>query len=577
MDLLQRQQRAFLPSTEYLSPDVVMLVANDGWDVRALKEARSLAASGLSVTLVGRRRNRNDLPRFTDEFGIDIVCVPQILDQAACRTHLEGGVFRSMNFREKVIASVVDYIFRFTNLSINSKSVPPPVNGALLEKLLALGQQPFPEEAPPRRVRSLWFDAGWHALARAVKKLLGWKQAPGAELLHAVAVLIIAVVTLPLSILAGTLFVASRVAFHAMRLTLKVLRRMGRIGRALSVAITNVLRRTGAQVYRYARFFLFTIEYGETVARLKPKVIHAHDLYTLQAAVRIARWIGAEVVYDAHELESDRRAGTKPAMAKWIIDQEKTYAPLATGCVTVSHAIADTMQNDLGVARPTVVFNAPIVLEAPEGFETRTIRADLGLSPQTPLFVFVGKIWEIADGNQKIDLIIRGVCRNPEYHLALIGPLSDLAKEQIEKLVEEEGSQARVHLVPPIPSEAIIHYIADADAGIYFMWPDTRNIDLTIPNKLFEFSLAGLPLVVTDLTSTRWFCTIAGNAVFVKSQQVEEVAQACREVIDRQQELRPNQEKLAQIRREYSWEAQGARLVEFYKSLLKRAGNRGLQ
>ncbi len=63
----------------------------------------------------------------------------------------------------------------------------------------------------------------------------------------------------------------------------------------------------------------------------------------------------------------------------------------------------------------------------------------------------------------------------------------------------------------------------------------------------------------------------------MKSQQVEEVAQACREVIDRQQELRPNQEKLAQIRREYSWEAQGARLVEFYKSLLKRAGNRGLQ
>ncbi|MBK9077970.1 MAG: glycosyltransferase [Hyphomicrobium sp.] len=162
-------------------------------------------------------------------------------------------------------------------------------------------------------------------------------------------------------------------------MTLKVLRRMGRIGRALCCN-HKCLRRTGAQVYRYARFFLFTIEYGETVARLKPKVIHSHDLYTLQAAVRIARWIGAEVVYDAHELESDRRAGTKPAMAKWIIDQEKTYAPLATGCVTVSHAIADTMQNDLGVARPTVVFNAPIVLEAPEGFETRTIRADLGLT-----------------------------------------------------------------------------------------------------------------------------------------------------------------------------------------------------
>ena len=47
------EQRGFLPDISGLEPDVVMLVVNDGWDIRALKEARSLAGKGLSVVLGG--------------------------------------------------------------------------------------------------------------------------------------------------------------------------------------------------------------------------------------------------------------------------------------------------------------------------------------------------------------------------------------------------------------------------------------------------------------------------------------------------------------------------------------------
>jgi glycosyltransferase involved in cell wall biosynthesis len=333
--------------------------------------------------------------------------------------------------------------------------------------------------------------------------------------------------------------------------------------------------RVGTFAYNFSRFFIYTVEYGEVVARLKPRIIHAHDLYTLQSAVRIGEWIDAEVIYDAHELESDRKANTPPVRKRLIIEQEKKYAPKATACVTVSNAIADEMVKELGVERPTVIFNAPIVGQVPKGWESRTVRADLNLSADTPLFVFVGKIWEISRGNQKIDLIIRSVCKNPGFHLALIGPVSDRAKRQIEDLIEDEGIEGRVHLVAPIPSEAIIHYIADADVGVYFMWPDTRNIDLTIPNKLFEFSLAGLPLVVTDLTSTRWFCSIANNALFFSSLEPDEVAQICYEAYENRDQYRPDVDKLAEIRRDYRWETQGQRLVELYRRVLSAAGQRG--
>jgi glycosyltransferase involved in cell wall biosynthesis len=129
----------------------------------------------------------------------------------------------------------------------------------------------------------------------------------------------------------------------------------------------------------------------------------------------------------------------------------------------------------------------------------------------------------------------------------------------------------RLHIVPPVPAEAIVSYIASADAGIYFMWPETRNIDLTIPNKLFEFSLSGLPLVVTDLTSTRWFCEQAKNAVLVSEKEPEAVARACRQAYKNARKLKPKKRALEAIRLEFSWEAQGAKLVRFYEALFRES------
>lgn len=555
-------ERGLLPDTDGLRPEIVMLVVNDGWDIRALKEAHSLAAAGRPVALVGRQSDPDALDRFVDDHDIDMLTVPVIRNGETMRQLLEGGSWDRMSRYERFLSAVLIELLCWTNFSLTPRKVPPPVHGALLERIAA---------ATPRKRRAPQ-SSGRNPLMWSLLRWLrgGDGRSAGAETsgsfaaspARAVAALALA----PVFVLAGLYAALRKCTAWA---TARVLRTRTKLLSPFRF-LARLWQLVGRRIYAYARFFLLTIEYGETVARLKPRVIHAHDLYTLQAAQRIARWTGASVVYDAHELEADRRHGIDPAMKRWIIRQEKKYAPQAAACLTVSQQIADEMASALGIPRPEVVFNAPVTADVPGGWAGRTLRGTLGLDRATPLFVFVGKVYDIFNNNQRVGLIIEAVAQCPGYHLAIMGPIGPVAAGQIDELSARLGLGTRLHLLPPIPAEAIVGFIADADAGVYFMWPDTRNIDFSMPNKLFEFSLSGLPIVVSELTSTRWFAERARNAVLVGEKTPEAVARACRTAYESAATLRPSPARLAELRAEFSWEAQGIKLCRLYEQLLGR-------
>lgn len=565
---LLSKHTGFLPDTRMLEPDVVMLAANDGWDIRALKEARSLAASGLSVVLVGRHRDPDAIDRFVDDQGIQILTVPTIGNEQTMRLLLQHGVWQRMTLFERALSSTILQLLTLTDYRIYLKRVPPPITADLLAKIKLESRRGKRRQIVPSGyspwvlgfVRSVFRKTS--DIETKIRRSLGTSK---------FASLGVGVVRAGKSAVLLPFWTWKALANRATRSIVRSVNYLHSTQKPLLrplAVVARAWRKVGQKVYRYSRFFLFTVEYGETVARLKPKVIHAHDLYTLQAATRIASWTGAKVVYDAHELESDRYLSITPTMKRWIIAQEKKYAPRTSACVTVSHAIADEMERELKVDRPIVVFNAPVTMRHDIIAEQLTVRSKLGLGETTPLFVFVGKVYELFKSNQRVGLIIEALSQCPGYHLAIVGPVGPTAEKQIEELKDRLGIHDRLHLIPPIPAESIIHFIRDADVGVYFMWPDTRNIDLTIPNKLFEFSLAGLPIVVSDLTSTRWFVEQAGNAVLVKENTPEAVADACRTMYANAKTSRPTAERLAELRRDYSWEAQEIKLLDLYENKL---------
>ena len=97
---------------------------------------------------------------------------------------------------------------------------------------------------------------------------------------------------------------------------------------------------------------------------------------------------------------------------------------------------------DVGATGPYAVI--PNGVEAaPDDLDRHAFRRELGISPDVPLAVFVGRL----DVHRKgLDVLVRGIADAPAWHVALVGPrFRDV--DRLERIISGLGVGERVHLV----------------------------------------------------------------------------------------------------------------------------------
>jgi glycosyltransferase involved in cell wall biosynthesis len=89
----------------------------------------------------------------------------------------------------------------------------------------------------------------------------------------------------------------------------------------------------------------------------------------------------------------------------------------------------------------------------------------------------------------------------PELHLVVLG--GKLQSLHEEKLLAELVSEGAVVMVDNVPPEVVGSYMAAADFGINLVLPVDRTHILAQPRKLYEYLLAGLPVLGADVPTIR--------------------------------------------------------------------------
>lgn len=262
----------------------------------------------------------------------------------------------------------------------------------------------------------------------------------------------------------------------------------------------------GGSYLKVVRSRLLPVEYYRGLARLvleqleTPDVIHAHDLGTLRAAVKLAgvwrKRTGErpKVVYDSHELYVEQptrwvwweKAAWKAHERRWIRH--------ADAVITVSPGIADELQSRYRLAvRPTVLLNSPFVHASQR--LGRDVRQDLGLDPTVPLAVYAGTV----KPSRGIDDLAKALERLPGWHLALVGATSDDVGAVLGERTTLSELGARLHTLSAVPHWSLSEYLSSATVGVHPLPDSCLNHRLALPNKLFDYVFAGLPVVANDL------------------------------------------------------------------------------
>jgi glycosyltransferase involved in cell wall biosynthesis len=315
----------------------------------------------------------------------------------------------------------------------------------------------------------------------------------------------------------------------------------------------------------------FELAYLPVVQELQPDIIHAHDhsaLAIAEHATLLARAGGrpAKLVYDAHEYVRGVPQSNARVAQAWI-DLEHEHIGTADAVITVSPVLSERLKAEHGLpVVPAVVLNAP-VLSAFDPSSKLSVRAAAGLEEDVPLLVYSGGV----KPQRGVGTLVKALPYMEGVHAAVVARAESAAVEDLRELAGELACADRLHIVPFVAPDLVSSYLRSADVGVHTILR-SGNADIALPNKMFEYFHAGLPMVVSDVVAMAQFTREHGTGEVFPAGDHRALAAACLIVLhDLERYRRPLSDP--EFRRRYSWERQAEILIAVYKDL---ATSRGL-
>jgi len=289
--------------------------------------------------------------------------------------------------------------------------------------------------------------------------------------------------------------------------------------------------------------------------KLKPKVIHCNDTLVLPLGVMIKFLTGARLIYDAHELESDRNGLTK-TLGKMTLFIEKILWKYIDALIVVSPSIDSWYKEHIGEKYSAVILNSPVIEENLLDKDEDYLRNRFNILHDSKIFLYIG----ILGKGRGIDLIIEAF-KKPDVKSSLVflgyGELSHELKE-----LEKEYPNIYVH--DAVPHEKVVSIAKSADVGLCLI----QNVSLSdyycLPNKLFEYCFSEIPVLASDFPDI---------SKVVKEYNLGECTQLDSLSIHSAIQKFEAMEKVPKIYEKnlynLSWKAQEEKLVRLYEKVLK--------
>lgn len=266
-----------------------------------------------------------------------------------------------------------------------------------------------------------------------------------------------------------------------------------------------------------------------------------------------------ELVYDCHEFESERngKSSLEKKLVGWL---ERRFIRFAKQVFVVSPSILNAYQeryDSHGLPAIELLRNVPhanqLVMRS-----DKQLREALGLAPEAFVALYQGAF-----------IYNRGI----EQLLTMANDMKDdgiqlvfMGYGKLEPVVREAASRLDwVHLHPAVHYEDVPRYSADADVGLVSVKPTCLSYLYCLPNKLFEYIQAGLPVMVNNLPDCQSLLSDYGIGIAVQPDTEEQWRQELIQLKERMREGTVDfSSGLRRAQSELTWESESQVLKAAY-------------
>ncbi len=308
-------------------------------------------------------------------------------------------------------------------------------------------------------------------------------------------------------------------------------------------------------------FFLFIYELFIQDA----DVYHANDTYTLPMIAMVAKFRRVPFVYDAPELFTEQFLFTNPLLKGFIhlFGKIEEWAARRAQAVFVTepYTARELTQRYHLSQLPVVVMNcAPYRDDLPKG--NGFYQKRYGFPAGKKIILYQGLItwgrglYEAVEAMKSVEeavLVIQGWGEE---------------EKKLKTFVQQERLERRVFILPRCPFKYLYLYAANADLGLTMIQPLTLHYYYTAPNKLFDYIMAEIPIIATDLPSFRDVVGKYNLGYLVPKVEPWAIAEAINHAMSHPEELEEIRQNLCQAKKIFCWENEAQKLLSVYVSIL---------
>jgi len=304
--------------------------------------------------------------------------------------------------------------------------------------------------------------------------------------------------------------------------------------------------------------------------REKADVYHSHDLDTLLICYLASRFNKSKLVYDSHELFLEMenynfeqvwygRFASLFLIPVWGF-VERLCSSKADHVITVNDSIRNILAKRLGLKRITVILNCPPFKKIVRGREFHKI---FYLPKGVRVVLYQGGImWKRA-----VKQLVDAMEYLPEYiYLIFMGGGGD--KGALAKYASAKEYSGRIKFHEEVSLKDLPRHTASADLGVVPLLNVSLNNYYGLPNKLFEYMAAGIPVVASNFPEIKKIIVGEGIGICFDPDDPEDIARAIKKILLSEIGYKKMKENAARAAKEkYNWEIEEKKLLAVYNRL----------
>lgn len=301
-------------------------------------------------------------------------------------------------------------------------------------------------------------------------------------------------------------------------------------------------RKLGSIVF----YFSFGLKLFFALAKSNAEIYFAEDIYTLPFVVFWAKLKKSKIFYNSREIYSFIGGlRNKPVLQKVITSIEKFFIKKVDLVLTTGEMDTEFLKKYYSINNVITVRNIPLYQKADHKFN---FKKKYQIPNESKILLYQGIL---IDG-RGIPNIIEALTKIPNAVFILLGEGSE--KEKFIELVKIKNLSERVFFIGSIPHNELINYTAAADIGLALIENISISYYHALPNKLFEYIMAEIPIISCDLPQMKNIVEKYKVGKIVNVDSINEIISSINELIDNENLFNEFKKNCSAASKELNWQ-----------------------